>query len=206
MRLFVAAPAPTEVLHETVRAERFLRARLPTVRARFVPVEQRHLTLAFLGEVAEAMVDAVAEAVGAAAQRTRPFTLRTGGLGAFPDARRARVLWLGLDGAGGAGAAAATLAASLVAGLPPQLDVRADAGPFVPHVTLARVKGFARGPGTPHDRTELAATLAAYDAAAVAWPVTEVVLYASELRAEGALHRALTRAALLPDRGPPAAR
>lgn len=203
MRLFVAAPAPTEVLDETVRAERFLRARVPTVRARFVPVDQRHLTLAFLGEVAEAMVDVVAEAVGSAAQRTRPFTLRTGGLGAFPDARRARVLWLGLSGAG---AAAATLAASLVAGLPPQLDVRAEAGPFVPHVTLARVKGFARGSGTPRDRTELAATLAAFDAAAVAWPVTEVVLYASELRAEGALHRALTRAALLPHPGPPAAR
>lgn len=203
MRLFVAAPAPTEVLHETVRAERFLRARLPSMRARFVPVEQRHLTLAFLGEVAEALVDAVGESVRSATQRTRPFTMRTDGLGAFPDARRARVLWLGLDGAG---AAAATLAATLIAALPPQLDVRAEAGPFVPHVTLARMKGFGHGPATAHAPTALAATLAAFDAAAVAWPVTEVVLYASELHAEGALHHALTRAALSPDRTSPAAR
>lgn len=188
MRLFVAAHPPRAVLDETERAERYLRQRLPGIRARFVPVRQRHLTLAFLGEVADGALGGVMAAVIEAASAAEPFELRTAGLGAFPDPRRARVLWLGLRGATGD---AADLARDLFTRMP--LEVRGEAGSeaFVPHLTLARMKGVGRDA-----RPDVAAVLPAYPAADVPWRLARVALYASTLTPDGALHRVLADAGL----------
>ncbi|MFO7545496.1 MAG: RNA 2',3'-cyclic phosphodiesterase [Trueperaceae bacterium] len=188
MRLFVAAHPPRAVLDETDRAERFLRQRLPALRARFVPARQRHLTFSFLGEVADAAVEDVMAAVHGAASAARPFELRTAGLGAFPGPRRARVLWLGLSGPT---SDAGDLARDLASRMLPEVPGDATSGAFVPHVTLARLKGDGGGA-----RPDVGEVLPAYVAADVPWRITRVSLYASLLTPEGAQHRVLAHADL----------
>lgn len=65
---------------------------------RLVPPEQRHLTLAFYGEVPEGVVPELTERLERAGRRTPPLRLRLSRLGAFPKPASARVLWAGIDG------------------------------------------------------------------------------------------------------------
>src|SRR5205823_11792895 len=57
-----------------------------------------HLTLKFLGDIQETQVEALREILHKAAAPARPFTLEARGLGAFPNPRAPRVIWLGLHG------------------------------------------------------------------------------------------------------------
>lgn len=91
-RLFLAVAIPSDV-REAIRA--VLPTNLP---GRAVRPEQWHLTLRFLGATDAALRDALSESLSRASahgELGRPFTLRFGGLGAFPTPQRARVLWLG---------------------------------------------------------------------------------------------------------------
>jgi RNA 2',3'-cyclic 3'-phosphodiesterase len=146
-----------------------------------------HLTLRFLGDVAEARVESVAAAVAAAAAESRPLSLEVRGAGAFPSPRRARVAWLGL---GGDLAPLAALAAGLDRHLAP-LGFAAESRPFTPHLTVAR----ARAPGGAHG---LAASLEAASAALapVPWRAEALTLFESHLERAGARHLPLLRAPL----------
>jgi len=95
-----------------------------------------HITLKFLGYVAEERLPEIAVACGRAAGAGKPFDLSFQGVGAFPRWRGARVLWMGT----GTGAAPlrelqATVEAELNA-----LGFKAESRPFSPHLTLARFK------------------------------------------------------------------
>jgi 2'-5' RNA ligase len=91
-----------------------------------------HLTLAFIGLVPVADVERVTASIERAARGAAPMRLATGGLGAFPSQRRARVLWYGVADPGGR---LAELAGALAAAL--ELEA---ASPFRPHLTLARAR------------------------------------------------------------------
>jgi 2'-5' RNA ligase len=94
-----------------------------------------HLTLEFLGEVADADVARVRDALGSLRGAPR-VEARLGRVGAFPGPGRARVLWVGLESQGALEALARRvrdLTAAL--GLP-----RGDSKPFVAHLTLARFR------------------------------------------------------------------
>ena len=65
---------------------------------RLVRPEGVHLTLKFLGDIDVDRVPAVAEAMSEVAKRHTPFCLTLGSTGVFPNANRARVLWIGVDG------------------------------------------------------------------------------------------------------------
>jgi len=107
--------------------------------ARWVPKENIHLTLAFLGRVDDERVADVSGAVGDAVAKHVDFTVRLGELGAFPSAKRARVVWAGLDGPTNG---LAGLADSVGESLEP-LGFPRETRAFRPHVTLARVKNPA---------------------------------------------------------------
>ncbi|HZC67417.1 MAG TPA: RNA 2',3'-cyclic phosphodiesterase, partial [Nitrospirales bacterium] len=68
------------------------------VKIGWTQLEGIHLTLKFLGDIEEAQVDALREVLSKAAASARPFTLEARGLGAFPNPRAPRVIWLGLYG------------------------------------------------------------------------------------------------------------
>jgi RNA 2',3'-cyclic 3'-phosphodiesterase len=136
MRLFVALDLPDDVRE----ALRELNVKLkPLCRsARWVRPEGMHVTLKFIGH---AIVDGDAEKLAAtraslaAVRSGEPVEIRYRGVGFFPDARRPRVVWCGVQ----ASANLAQLAADIEHGLEP-LGIPAEKHAFVPHLTLARFK------------------------------------------------------------------
>jgi len=96
MRVFVAINPTDEVRRRLYRAAAALReADYPI---RWVPPDNIHLTLKFLGEVDEGSVDAVRDAIADALAGTAAFELHVAGFGAFPSARSPRVVWVGAEG------------------------------------------------------------------------------------------------------------
>lgn len=137
MRLFVALDLPEAVVRQIAGRVAVAKAVPPSLR--WVVPAQWHITLAFYGEVPERKVDDLAERLGRAARRTEPFRLTLGQPGRFGSARRARVVWLGLDDGGDelARLAASARAAGRRVGLRRD-DLAADQR-YRPHITLARV-------------------------------------------------------------------
>ncbi len=133
MRLFLAINLPPETKRAIAEVIAALRAAAPSLS--WVDDHHVHLTLKFLGDVADGRLDALTAALGAVAARHAEILVELGGLGAFPNFRRARTVWLGV--------------------IPqPRLELLhhdielafADLGfsiegrPFRPHLTLARVQ------------------------------------------------------------------
>jgi len=102
----------------------------------WVKPDNLHYTMRFIGEAGADGARRVAEAAHAAAAVHTAFDAALGAAGAFPDARRARVLWLGLSH----GAAALE---SLAHSLATELDHRGwprEPRAFTPHLTIGRVR------------------------------------------------------------------
>lgn len=141
---------------------------------RWSATAQRHLTLQFLGRVAD--VESLTESVVESVRGIAPFTLQLGGAGAFPSPRRASVLWLGVStGAEELGALAGAVGSATA-----RLGFAADDRPLRPHLTLGRAN-------RPSGRRALVERLGTGPAGPL-FTVEEVVLFESDTRPEGAVH------------------
>lgn len=158
--------------------------------AKWVDPALCHITLKFLGYVAEDRLPAIAEACRRAASGAGPFELAFAGLGAFPRWRGARVLWMGLAPS----RPLARLQAAVEAELAP-LGFAPESRPFAPHLTLAR---FKKPP--PPDLEEAARRFAGASFGAV--PVWELRLMRSDLRRSGPAYSVLEAFALTGPAGP----
>ncbi len=185
-RTFIAIEVPDPQRDDLERLRRRLEPELAG--ARWVSRSQYHVTLAFLGDVPTADLDAACRALGEATGKVEPFTMLLKGLGAFPRPSRPRTLWARFEGPG-----LATLerlhreigqALQRIGHRPDDHDR------FSPHVTLAR---FKTGPGRPNapDLTERLQQYAGW--ATDPFEIGEVVTFASELRAEGPVYTPLSR-------------
>jgi 2'-5' RNA ligase len=187
-RLFVALEPPEAVRRRITALAAGIRraAGAAAGEVRWVADENVHLTIQFLGAVPEQRVDAVGEAIGAAADGARPVSLEVKGAGGFPNSRRPRVVWLGIAGdvqvlaavAGDLGRRLASL------GFPP------EARPFAAHLTLGRARDSRGAPGLGG-----ALAAAALDDG-IAWRATELVLFESHLSPSGPRYESVLRAAL----------
>ncbi len=108
---------------------------------RWVATENYHLTVAFLGGVDDERVGAVQSALNDAASRLAPFEVPFDAVGAFPNARKARVAWVGPAAPVPAFTALCGAARGPLAALGFTFEPHADA-----HVTLARSDGRATLP------------------------------------------------------------
>jgi 2'-5' RNA ligase len=130
MRLFVAMDIPEDVRSAIAAVIAKLR---PACRnARWVRIEGLHVTLKFIGEAPSEKVDTIKTAL-AALPSCDPILINFRGLGFFPNDRRPRVLWVGIE----AGPELAALAARIETALNP-LGIPHDERTFAPHLTLAR--------------------------------------------------------------------
>jgi 2'-5' RNA ligase len=145
----------------------------------WVAQDNLHITLRFLGEVAEAALPGLAEVGRTAATGIAPFTLAVDTLGAFPSPRRARVLWAGPARESGPFTALALAIEDgvLRLGFPPETK------PALPHITLARFR-------SPRD---LSGALAGATLPPLAVEVRQVTLMRSELCPQGPLYTSLSR-------------
>lgn len=135
VRCFVAIELPEQLTHDLLALQECLRAGSPPG-VRWVHPRSIHLTLKFLGNVPSDGVPRIVTALEQAALGIAPFGLEAGGLGVFPNLRRARVVWVGL---GGDITALRELQQRVEDALAP-LGFPAEARGFTPHLTLARVR------------------------------------------------------------------
>jgi 2'-5' RNA ligase len=167
-RLFVAVPLTEEARGDI--AHLVARAAPRGLPGRPAHPDKWHVTLRFLGDVDEVGRDRLLAELDGAGLGT-PFRVRWGGLGAFPNLRRATVLWVGLD----EGAPQLTALANAVeeaveaAGFPP------EDRPFRPHLTLSRIR--------PHQ--DVTALVENSPPLGVPMPVDRVVVYRSHLGGRG---------------------
>jgi 2'-5' RNA ligase len=101
-----------------------------------------HLTLKFLGNIPSKRVTEITEAIKEAAQGISPFHLEISGLGAFPNLKQARVFWVGI---GGEMDKLSRLQQNIDSALT-ALGFAKEERPFVPHLTLARIREGASPP------------------------------------------------------------
>lgn len=107
---------------------------------RWIPVENQHLTLKFLGATPADRLRSVADICARVASARRPSPIALEGAGAFPSRRRVRVLWIGIADPG---RLLSALASDLDAGFEP-LGYAPETRAFTPHLTLARFDPPAR--------------------------------------------------------------
>jgi 2'-5' RNA ligase len=152
IRAFIAVELPGEVKEALAR----LQARLKSggsIPVKWVDPGSMHLTLKFLGNIDPGMTGPITKAIGEAATGVASFRVKVGGLGVFPDARRVRVVWVGLTGEVDK---LSRLQQSVEAALKP-LGFTPENRPFTPHLTLARVREGA----APAERQALGQLVAA---------------------------------------------
>ncbi|SDH28881.1 RNA 2',3'-cyclic phosphodiesterase [Roseospirillum parvum] len=169
MRLFVALPLPAPVV-ETLTG---LTGGIPG--ARWVPPENLHLTLAFIGEVDGGAAAELAEALEGV--RSPPFTLHLQGIGTFDRGRSPRALWI----AAPREAALVQLQGRVISAIE-AAGLEPERRRFTPHVTLARLKH--------PDPARLGRFIQAHNLIQTPpFTVDEFCLFSSHLRPDGPSYR-----------------
>jgi 2'-5' RNA ligase len=185
MRLFVAIDLDDAARRAIAGAQQEIGNALGASRSmKMVDPVRMHLTLAFLGEIAERDVPALVRTLSTDFDM-RPFEAVLQGLGVFPPRGAPRVLWIGVAG----GAGAIVRLQREVAGRLEGLGIALEQRPFHPHLTLARWRT-----SRPADRP---APISRESLTAVARvTVDHVTLYQSRLSPAGPAYTALSRANL----------
>ena len=180
-RVFCAIELPDDVRARLEDHVARLRKEVPNAAASWSRVENIHLTLKFFGNVAVDRVPAISEAASRGLQGFSGFRIAVVGTGVFPKPSRAQVLWIGIDDpSGNLSALQQRFDRECLAEGFPKED-RA----YRPHLTIARLR-------QPEGARQLADAHIKMNFAAIDVPITELILFRSELSPKGSKYTALS--------------
>ena len=179
-RSFIAIPLDTALKQRMVQLQRELRSAYPDLKP--ATPDNLHLTLHFLGERSQDELAEIGRIMLSVGEKKANFNVSLEGLGAFPNPRRPRVLWIGLSPPEEIVALYHLLRDRMEsAGLHPEQR------PFRPHLTLGRFKN-------PKQKAISLGHFLTYKCGKL--QVDKLVLYSSRLAAGGAIHTPLCSVAL----------
>jgi 2'-5' RNA ligase len=159
-----------------------------TSTVRWVPANNIHLTIKFLGDVSPTNMDMLMKMLKAEVSQLHAFSIHVGNLGAFPTPKRPRVLWVGIEAP-----TQLTSLVHLVEAETVKLGYLSEDRPFSPHLTLGRVSQNA----TPEQVHQVAEALSGVQVGSLGTTeVGEVVLFKSDLRPSGAEYTPMLKVAL----------
>jgi 2'-5' RNA ligase len=189
LRTFIAIELDKELKEDLGRLQDRLRSQMAPGSVRWVRPGGMHLTLKFLADTPLDKVEKVKVALAQAAEEVSPFTFTVAGLGCFPNTRRPRVLWVGLQEITGA---LVRLRDAVEAHVAP-LGFPTEGRPFKPHLTLGRVQRRA----SKSEIREIGEVVAASVADIRGEMAVQDVLYIkSDLQPSGAVYTTLLAAKL----------
>ncbi len=175
-RLFIAIelPAPAKSALETVQKS------LHALHAvRWTKPAQIHLTVQFLGDTPAELVPKLSAALAETVSALSPFMLSLAKVGAFPNLKRPRIIWVGV------GAIPALTDLHRAVTIATESVGIADKKPFNPHLTIGRVQKWARG----NDFRAIAATVSRAKIGDIAtFRVDRISLIRSELTRQGPIY------------------
>ncbi|MBW6484585.1 MAG: RNA 2',3'-cyclic phosphodiesterase [Syntrophobacterales bacterium] len=180
LRLFLAIVPPDGLNREIARLQGRLQ-RIVTGNIRWVKPEGLHLTLKFFGDVSAMAVEQISTAGKQAADADAPFTLSLCGLGTFPSAKRPRVVYLEMEG----DTKRLTVFQAKLEKKLAEMGFPGEERPFLPHLTLARIKTLAE----PESLLRELSASSAYEARQ--FTASELCLFKSDLGPGGALYTKL---------------
>jgi len=184
VRTFIANELSEDLREALGLLQDQLRSQMPRGSVRWVRPEGIHLTLKFLGDTPVEQVDRVKAALVEAATEAGPFRITVRGLGCFPNTRRPRVIWVGLEEPTGA---LQRLRDAVEAHVAP-VGFPTERRGFSPHLTLGRVQ---RGASSSEVR-EIGQRVAASATGLVGEMAVSTVAYIkSDLRPSGAVYTTL---------------
>jgi len=183
VRLFIASPFPEEILRALNERLASVKPKLPP--ASWVRPETQHLTFSFLGEQEESLIEPLVAGLRVVLAPIAHFDAALQGCGFFPNARRARVGWVGVEPEERFSEVAAAVRDAVKAS-----GVELDRADFKAHLTLMRIRD--RWPRTAIEAFENAMR----DFRSAPFPVDRVTLFSSRLSSKGAIHTALGEFAL----------
>jgi 2'-5' RNA ligase len=179
-RAFIAIPLPATLREQLAQLQQLLRRKMPGLRTG--AAENLHLTLNFLGEQSDEQLAKIRHFMLSIADSHAPFSLILQGLGTFPEGRRPRVVWLGVQPPEPLLDMQKQLAEGLV-----KLGCSEEKTPYRPHLTLGRFRRPPADIGALHNWQA-----PGFDPL----QVKSIVLYSSRLTPQGAVHQPLTVAKL----------
>jgi RNA 2',3'-cyclic 3'-phosphodiesterase len=191
VRAFIAIEIPPAIHTQLDKISKDLQGQTKTRAIHWVPANNIHLTLKFLGEVSSANLEHVTKIMSGEAARYSPFEIQVGGIGAFPSVRRPRVIWVGIE--------SPPLLKSIQKGLEAEtlrLGYVAEERDFSPHLTLARISHNV----TPEELRTISEVMVRYKVGNLgAFRVESVRLFKSDLLPGGAVYTPLFTSLLKPD-------
>lgn len=156
-------------------------------KVRWVARENIHVTVKFLGDQPDKRLGDICSAAQRGARQVEPFHAQFHGVGAFPDVKRPRTLWIGVSGGRDEFRQLFTAIDDELG----QVGIPKERRGFQPHLTFGRVR--QSGP----NQRELAGLLeehAEFDAGGAI--VTQAIVFASQLDRDGPMYTVLARAPL----------
>ncbi|MCA9562328.1 MAG: RNA 2',3'-cyclic phosphodiesterase [Myxococcales bacterium] len=185
MRIFVAIDLAIPVVENLVLLQEDLTKPLEDLGAipKWVPAENIHLTLKFIGEADEGLTYLVRDRVREIATSSSLFELQTLGTGCFPAPSAPRILWAGV----GEGADRLSSLRDQIETAFAEIGIANDEREYRPHVTIGRIK-------TDKSRIDISEILSSY--ANTPYGTTHIrglVVYESRLDRSGAIYRVVER-------------
>jgi len=190
IRAFIAIDLSAEIIQRLEEVAGQLKQRLAGMQIRWVPVENIHLTLKFLGDVSLTNLEVLKKILLSEASNHPTFEMSVGELGAFPSLRRPRVIWVGVTAPSELNALQHGIESETA-----RLGYQRENRGFSPHLTLGRVSRNSPS----QEARQIGQVLDSFKVGFLgATRVLEVYLYRSDLRPGGAVYTRLMTASLQP--------
>ena len=152
---------------------------------KWVPYENLHFTLKFLGATDEELIDEIKGALNKKLSHYAPFYIKIGGVGYFPGGRNPRVIWIGIEEQGSLADVYGDVEEVML-----KFGYPREGRPFSPHLTIGRVR-------SPRRVAEVIKRLEEFRTIAFdGFEVKGVTLMKSELKPGGAEYTGLAEISL----------
>ena len=194
LRTFIAIELTGKVQAELAQIQSRLKTLVPENIVRWTAPKNIHLTLHFLGDVTGEDVEKIGELLQMTTAELQGFELTFGNIGCFPNFRRPRVVWIGIQGDRGS---LLTLHRELGKRLALAIQFDPEPRPYSPHLTIGRVKRGKSQPQLAQVGQLLEQSQSKHEL--VSMNIMEIALIHSDLRPTGSIYTPLKRGQLRGD-------